>query len=110
MVKRVVLFLSVATSIAVGAYLITFGWPGQRSPEQAPAAAALPPAEVGVMVVQTAEVPFPIEYAGRVAGFRDVEIRPLVSGLLKREYEEGPASRPSTLPWKPRGSASGPSS
>jgi membrane fusion protein (multidrug efflux system) len=45
---------------------------------------------VGIIVVQPAEVPYPVEYAGRVAGFRDVEVRPRVGGLLlKREFEEG---------------------
>src|SRR3712207_5925953 len=37
-----------------------------------------------------AEVPLPVEYAGRVIGFRDVEVRPRVGGLLlQREFEEG---------------------
>jgi len=50
----------------------------------------VPPPEVGVLIVQPTEVPLPVEYAGRVAGFRDVEIRARVSGLLlRREYEEG---------------------
>ena len=57
---------------------------------QAPPAPAPPPPEVGVVVVRPTEVPFPVEYAGRVEGFRDVEVRPQVSGLLlKREYVEG---------------------
>lgn len=48
------------------------------------------PPEVGVVTVQSAEVPFPYSYAGRVVGFRDVEVRPLVGGvLLKRGFEEG---------------------
>src|SRR2546430_5874805 len=33
---------------------------------------------------------FPITYAGRVVGFRDVEVRALVGGILrKRGFEEG---------------------
>jgi membrane fusion protein (multidrug efflux system) len=85
MVGRAILFLCVVAALAAGAYL---WWPGERRPE--PAAAAPPPAEVGIVVVQPAEVPLPAVYAGRIAGFRDVEIRPLVSGiLLAREYEEG---------------------
>ena len=89
MVKRVVLFFSIAVGLGIGAYLLAFGLPGKRSPEPVSAAAS-PPVEVGIVVVQPAEVPLPMEYAGRVAGFRDVEVRPLVSGLLlKREYEEG---------------------
>jgi len=89
MVKRIVLFFSIAVGLGIGAYLLAFGRPGTRSPEPVSAAAS-PPVEVGIVVVQPAEVPLPMEYAGRVAGFREVEIRPLVSGLLlKREYEEG---------------------
>lgn len=53
---------------------------------------APPPPEVGVVTVQPAEVPFPTEYAGRVVGFRDVDVRPLVGGILiKRGFEEGAA-------------------
>ncbi len=49
-----------------------------------------PPPQVGVMEVKAETVPLPVEYAGRVAGFREVEVRPRVSGaLLKREFEEG---------------------
>src|SRR3712207_570351 len=90
MSKRVVLVALVGAALALGAYLLTFGWPGTRTPTQTPAAAAPPPPEVGVVVVRPAEVPFPVEYAGRVVAFNEVEVRPLVSGLLlKREYEEG---------------------
>lgn len=59
------------------------GGPGAPGPNQ-------PPPEVGVLAVAPREVPLPVEYAGRVVGFRDVEVRPRVGGLLlKREYEEG---------------------
>ena len=51
---------------------------------------APPPPEVAVLEVQAAEVPFPAEYAGRVAAFRNVEVRPRVNGLLlSRDYQEG---------------------
>ncbi len=46
------------------------------TPPAAPAQAG-PPPEVAVLTVQPAEVPLPVEYAGRVAGFRDVEILPI---------------------------------
>ena len=62
-------------------------------PGSAPAAVAAkapPPPEVGVVTVAEAAVPLPLQFAGRVAGFRVVEIRAQVSGvLLKREYLEG---------------------
>jgi membrane fusion protein (multidrug efflux system) len=42
------------------------------------------------MPVNGKAVPLPFTYAGRVAGYRDVEIRAQVSGtLLKREFNEG---------------------
>jgi membrane fusion protein (multidrug efflux system) len=74
MVKRVVLFFSIAVGLGIGAYLLAFGRPGTRSPEPVSAAAS-PPVEVGIVVVQPAEVPLPMEYAGRVAGFREVRHR-----------------------------------
>jgi membrane fusion protein (multidrug efflux system) len=60
------------------------------APAQPAAAPAQPPPEVGVLEVTPREVPLPVEYAGRVVGFRDVEVRPRVGGLLlRREFEEG---------------------
>jgi membrane fusion protein (multidrug efflux system) len=59
-------------------------------PEQATQKAAPPPAEVGVIQVQRTDVPLALTYAGRVAGFRSVEIRAQVGGIiLKREFVEG---------------------
>jgi membrane fusion protein (multidrug efflux system) len=89
-IRRAILILVAAALAAAGAYY----WyvPHQASgatTAQAPAAAP-PPAEVGVIETRAAEVPLTLTYAGRVAGFRDVEIRPQVSGvLLKREFNEG---------------------
>jgi membrane fusion protein (multidrug efflux system) len=91
-VKRILLVAVVGLALAAGAYFFMF-----RSAEAPPAsqaaatpAASQPPPQVGIIVVQPADLPYPVEYAGRVAGFRDVEIRPRVGGLLlKREYEEG---------------------
>ncbi len=49
-----------------------------------------PPPEVAVIEVHPVEVPLPVEFAGRVAGFREVEARSRVGGpILKREYREG---------------------
>lgn len=59
-------------------------------PPQAAQKPAPPPAEAGVMKVRRVDVPLPLTYAGRVAGFRNVEIRAQVSGIiLKREFVEG---------------------
>ena len=61
-----------------------------RPPSRPATAAAPPPPEVGVVQLKAADVPLPLEFSGRVAGFRVVEIRAQVSGvLLKREYLEG---------------------
>jgi membrane fusion protein (multidrug efflux system) len=88
--KRAFLFLLLFAVAAGGGY---YWYTRHNAPAAATAQApapAPPPPEVGVVVVQSAEIPFPVEYAGRVAGFRDVEVRPLVSGLLlNREFEEG---------------------
>jgi membrane fusion protein (multidrug efflux system) len=84
---RLVVLILVA-ALAIGGYFYFFGWPGTREAGQR--AAAAPPPEVGVSVVQPAEVPLPVEYAGRVIGVRDVEVRSLVGGiLLKRGFAEG---------------------
>ena len=84
-----VIVLIVAVALAIGGYLSFFGWPGSRDSAKR-AAAAPPPPEVGVIVVQPAEIPLPVEYAGRVIGVRDVEVRSLVGGiLLKRGFTEG---------------------
>jgi membrane fusion protein, multidrug efflux system len=88
--KRLVVLLLVAAVLVAGAYFFIFRQGGGPAPAQNAAPANRPPPEVGVVVAQPAEVPLPVEYAGRVVGFRDVEVRPRVSGvLLKREFEEG---------------------
>ncbi len=88
MVKRILLVVAAGLALAAGLYFLAF-----RSPREAPvqqAAATLPAPQVGIIVVQPAEVPYPVEYAGRVSGFRDIEVRARVGGLLlKREFEEG---------------------
>jgi membrane fusion protein (multidrug efflux system) len=61
-----------------------------HSAERPPMTAGTAPVEVGVIKVRRADAPLPLTYAGRVAGFRNVEIRSQVSGtILKREFIEG---------------------
>ncbi|MBL8571410.1 MAG: efflux RND transporter periplasmic adaptor subunit [Phreatobacter sp.] len=83
--------LAVAVVLAAGA---AAGWwfaGGQPSPAAAQPAGA-PPPEVTVVEVKAADTPLPLQYAGRVAGFRVVEVRAQVGGiLLKREFTEGAA-------------------
>lgn len=87
-VKRILLVAVAGLVLAAGLYFFVL-----RSPRETPvqqAAATMPTPQVGIIVVQPAEVPYPVEYAGRVSGFRDIEVRPRVGGLLlKREFEEG---------------------
>jgi membrane fusion protein (multidrug efflux system) len=85
-VKRLII-VSVGLVLIVGAYLLVSNWFRLAPPRQT----ATPPApEVGIVTVAPAEVPLPAEYAGRVVGLRDVEVRALVGGvLLKRGFEEG---------------------
>ncbi len=96
------MILALVLAIAAGAFLAfnAFhgdggdGWlarlTGGTEAGRPAAPPAPPPPEVAVMVVQAAEVPFPAAYAGRVAAFRNVEVRPQVSGLLlSRDFQEG---------------------
>ncbi len=51
---------------------------------------SLPPAVVAVVAVEPKDVPVTYEYAAQTAGFREVEVRARVTGiLLKRNYREG---------------------
>ncbi|SCY77972.1 efflux RND transporter periplasmic adaptor subunit [Microvirga guangxiensis] len=86
---RRILIAVIGLALAAGIYLMFRSSEEPTAPQSA-AGSAQPPPEVGIVVAQPAEVPYPQEFAGRVAGFRDVEVRPLVGGLLlKREYDEG---------------------
>jgi membrane fusion protein (multidrug efflux system) len=81
-------------AIAFAVILIVAGaaayhWSPHRAAPPAQATAT-PPVEVGVAEMRRADVPLPLVYSGRVAGFRNVDIRSQVSGtILKREFVEG---------------------
>lgn len=54
------------------------------------AGGAMPPPEVIVVVAQPRDLPASFEYVGQIAGVREVEVRPRVSGILERwNYQEG---------------------
>ncbi|UVF17670.1 efflux RND transporter periplasmic adaptor subunit [Microvirga terrae] len=90
MVRRILLIAVLGLALAGGVYLYMSRSPENAARMQASGAPTQPPPQVGVIVAQPAEVPFPVVFAGRVAGFRDVEVRPRVGGLLlKREFDEG---------------------
>jgi len=51
---------------------------------------APPPPEVAVATAEAGSLPMTLEYTGRAAGSREVEVRARVSGiLLRRQYQEG---------------------
>jgi membrane fusion protein, multidrug efflux system len=73
----------------VGAGLI-YWQRGDRPSAAATAPPTVPAPQVGVLAIKAKALPLTFTYAGRVAGFRNVEIRAQVSGiLLKREFSEG---------------------
>jgi membrane fusion protein, multidrug efflux system len=75
----------VVVAAIVGAAALWWNRPAPPS-----AATAPPPAQVGVVKLAAADVALPLDFSGRVAGFRVVEIRAQVGGvLLKREFQEG---------------------
>ena len=84
--SRAVVGAIAIVAVAGGGYWI-FG----RSAAVGPAAPpAPPPPDVGVITLHRGDVPITLAYAGRVAGYRTVEVRPQVSGIvLKREFNEG---------------------
>jgi membrane fusion protein, multidrug efflux system len=52
----------------------------------------MPPPEVAVVTVQPKTIPVSYEYTGQVAGYRDVEVRARVAGILQqRNFTEGDA-------------------
>ena len=74
--------------VAVAAFAVY--WFALRAPQAPPAAVTPPPPEVGVVTLASADVPLPLRYSGRVSGFRVVEIRSQVGGILqKREFTDG---------------------
>ena len=51
---------------------------------------APPPPEVSVVKVEARDLPATYEYVGQIAGIREVEVRPRVSGILEKwNYTEG---------------------
>jgi len=80
---------ALVVAVAAAGYYYFLGNRGS-APAAQQKAAAPPPADVVVMEIKGADVPLTLAYAGRVAGFRTVEIRAMVSGtLMKREFAEG---------------------
>jgi membrane fusion protein, multidrug efflux system len=68
----------------------------RATPQQA---GDMPPPAVTVVTAEPREVPVTYEYTGQTAGFREVEVRARVTGIvLKRNYREGaPVKRGDTM-------------
>ncbi|MDB5648891.1 MAG: efflux transporter periplasmic adaptor subunit [Hyphomicrobiales bacterium] len=89
MVRRLIL-IALCAVLAIGGYVWWKKTTEAQTQAKSAAPPAPPPAEVGVVTTQAVEVPITVTYSGRVAGYRDVEIRPQVNGiLLERAYEDG---------------------
>lgn len=77
--------LFILALLSVAGYLL---WPVLFSPKEAPKVS--PAAHVAVSIAQVMDVPLFFDYSARLAGSREVEIRPRVGGiLLRRAYTEG---------------------
>jgi membrane fusion protein (multidrug efflux system) len=91
MTKRILGIVAAVVVLLAAAALAWWGWSVCCAAPAVPRTAPTPPPpEVSVVALQPAPVELPYVYAGRVSGFREVEIRPRVGGVvMKREYEEG---------------------
>lgn len=88
MTRRI--YLRAGSALACVAVALAFAGCSRGGPQ----GGEMPPPEVAVAAVTTGDVPTLLEYTGRAAGSRDVEIRARVSGiLLERRYQEGSAVR-----------------
>jgi membrane fusion protein (multidrug efflux system) len=64
--------------------------PAGCKPSASQAPAGLPPPVVTVAAVEPRDIPVTREYAARTAGYREVEVRARVAGILeRRNYREG---------------------
>jgi membrane fusion protein (multidrug efflux system) len=79
--------------VALAAALAACGQAGSQPNGQ------MPPPEVAVIEVAAQRLPVAYEYTGQTAGYREVEVRARVTGiLLKRNYREGePVKRGQSL-------------
>lgn len=90
-VRRIAVILLVLAAAAGGYHLWSTGQLTRSAIPAAPPGAP-PPPEVGTVEVVIGDVALPVQYAGRVAGFRVVDVRAQIGGiLLRREVPEGAA-------------------
>jgi membrane fusion protein (multidrug efflux system) len=80
--------LSPAVRGIVAAFILAALGACQKS--QSNQAPAMPPPEVVVTVVQPRDLPANFEYVAQIAGVREVEVRPRISGILEKwNFTEG---------------------
>src|SRR5688572_8077619 len=79
--------------------LLVAGCKPDAQQQHAAKGGGMPPAPVTVVTVEAKEVPVTYEYTAQTAGYREVEVRARVTGiLLKRHYKEGgPVKRGDTM-------------
>lgn len=72
---------------AVAVVITPLLWAGTAAAQPFP---GMPPPEVAVITVQPKTLPVSFDFTGQVAGFREVEVRARVAGILKeRNFTEG---------------------
>ncbi len=65
---------------------------GCNPPAGGPPGGGMPPASVSVITIEPRDVPVRYEYVAQTAGYREVEVRARVTGILQqRNYREGAA-------------------
>ena len=80
----------VSPLIRVALLAVVAALPACDSSQSNQAGGAMPPPEVSIVVAQPRDLPASFEYVGQIAGVREVEVRPRVSGILQRwNYQEG---------------------
>ncbi|MBI3810642.1 MAG: efflux RND transporter periplasmic adaptor subunit [Nitrospirae bacterium] len=84
------ILFSVLLFVLVGASLLITAARNGTAESRNPQNGGLPPPEVSVVVVQPRDLPATFEYVGQIAGIREVEVRPRISGILEHwNYKEG---------------------
>jgi len=77
-------------TLALPLALALFAAGCNRDAQQNAPPGGMPPSQVTVMTAEAKEVPVTYEYTAQTAGFREVEVRARVTGLLlRRHYKEG---------------------
>src|SRR5688572_24839138 len=79
--------------------LLVAGCKPDAQQQHAAKGGGMPPAPVTVMTTEAKEVPVTYEYTAQTAGYREVEVRARVTGIvLRRHYKEGaPVRKGETL-------------